>query len=722
MIAGRTTKGGRPSADEALRWSLAVDRWSLVATLGGITLLAVALRLWLWHWQARSGAVPPGDPEEYYRAALHILQGGYHDTGKWLRPPLYPALLALLLPLAGMDVARALLLQAGLMGAGALAFYALGRQLFDARVGLLSALIAALFVPLAAFGSALYAEALFVTLIALALAALDRALAGGRWTWALAAGAALGLATLTRAVGLFLIPAAALWLFWCGRAAPSGRGGARAAALLLGAALVIAPWTARNYAAHGRLILVDTNGGISMWYGAVRSPEEKDARDRELFAVPNLADRQSLALRWTLERAAENPAEFIGRARFKIASLYLLQTRSYAAGDVISVGPAGEPVVQNAGELPLGLTLLADAQYILIMLLGIAGVCFAPDLRRALPTLLWVAVATGLAALTIGHPRLRLPIVVAFVPFCAYALLRLWGAWRLRRGRQADGVGGPPLRRGWRMYAAAGGCALFILLIGSTRYVTWLAGERHALAARWAVAAGDPGRARALLEQARDTDPQNALRWIALAELMRAQGSYAEADALYGAAIEREGRSLYARGMRALLAAPLGRPETARAELAAIDDYWRAGNDLYRWAWEAAVGAPPAAVIPGAPESLGHYDGFAPATFDLPAGRWTLGDGRVRLAPTCGEVALALRGPAGRAVDIELDGGPRLTRVVLSGAEQRLRLALGGVPGCEQMDATVLRLRSDTGLLDLERAPWYVGVAVLEARAEGAGG
>src|SRR5690606_24760210 len=125
----------------------------------------------------------------------------------------------------------------------------------------------------------------------------------------------------------------------------------------------------------------------------------------------------------------------------------------------------------------------------LIMLLGIAGVCFAPDLRRALPTLLWVAVATGLAALTIGHPRLRLPIVVAFVPFCAYALLRLWGAWRLRRGRRADGVGGPPLRRGWRMYAAAGGCALFILLIGSTRYVTWLAGERHALAARWAVAA-----------------------------------------------------------------------------------------------------------------------------------------------------------------------------------------------------------------------------------------
>ncbi|MFQ3633826.1 MAG: hypothetical protein SNJ65_19775, partial [Roseiflexus sp.] len=85
-----------------------------------IVLLALVLRLWFWYIQARSGAVPPGDPEEYYRAAVHILHGGYHDTGKWLRPPVYPVFLALLLPLAGMNVAGALLLQACVLSAGVL--------------------------------------------------------------------------------------------------------------------------------------------------------------------------------------------------------------------------------------------------------------------------------------------------------------------------------------------------------------------------------------------------------------------------------------------------------------------------------------------------------------------------------------------------------------------------------------------------------------------------
>ena len=83
------------------------SRIALVA----VVVLALAMRLWFWWIQARSGAVPPGDPEEYYRAAIHILHGGYHDTGKWLRPPVYPAFLALLLPAAGMHVAGALLIQ-----------------------------------------------------------------------------------------------------------------------------------------------------------------------------------------------------------------------------------------------------------------------------------------------------------------------------------------------------------------------------------------------------------------------------------------------------------------------------------------------------------------------------------------------------------------------------------------------------------------------------------
>jgi hypothetical protein len=677
--------------------------------------VAIALRVWLWAWGASSSVVPPGDPEEYYRAALHMLHGGYHDTGKWLRPPAYPTLLALLLALAGMNVAQALVLQAALLGVGCLAFYAYGRQVFGRNdVGLLAALLAATFVPLAAFASAMYAEALFVCLMLLMLAVLDRALVFRSWKLAFAAGALIGVVALTRAVGLFFLPIAVFALLLpSARTSHAEHEGApfnvqrstrMLLALLLGATLVIGPWAARNYAVHQRLILVDTNGGISVWFGQVRSPEEKAARDAELFAVPNLADRQTLALRWTAERIAEAPAEFVGRMRFKIASLLLLQTRSYAAGDLISLGSDGRVVVQNAGELPLGLALLADAQYVAVMLLGIAGASFAPHVRRVLPTLLCVVAAVGLAAVSIGHPRLRLPVVTALIPLAAYALLHLPAAWRGRSRLVHDR----------RMLAALGGGALFVLLIGSPRYVTFGRAEWLAWQAQQRLAVEDSHGARALFERAQQIDPANPLRSIALADLALRDGRIAEAHAQYAAALEREWRNQYAHAMRAHTARRLGDEAGARAALAAIEGYWRAGNDLYTWAWHALPDPAATRVVPGDPLALGQYKGFAPATPDLSMGRWTLGDGQVRLAPTCDNITLMVRGPTGRYLTAGVVGAAAQT-ARLNGEAQELRLP-GNRPGCATMPA-VVRVQSATGLLDLERAPWYVGVAVVEVVA-----
>jgi hypothetical protein len=734
--------------------TFSVQRSAFLLTI--LVLLSIAARLTFWHWYVSGNSVPPGDPEEYYRAALHMLHGGYHDTGKWLRPPGYPALLALLLPLAGMNVAGALLLQCLVLGVGVLAFYALGRQLFGQAEGLVAALMAALFVPLAAFSAALYAEALFVTLLALALAALDRAHVSRRPRWALAAGVLLGVATLTRAVGLFFIPLAALWLIFSPRRHEDTKQNRKAfvssclrgSVLLAGALVVIAPWSARNYVVHQRLILVDTNGGISMWWGTVQSPEEKAARDEELFAVPNLADRQALALRWTAERIAADPLAFVARARYKLASLFLLQTRSYAAGDLISISPAGEPVVQNAGELALGPTLLADAQYILIMLLGIAGICFTPSLRRALPTIVWIMVACGLAALTIGHPRLRLPIVTVLMPFAAFGLVQLANAARgrffaterteetaqgedgeRRRQRDVQGNTAPALsaltpsvsqrsRKPARLLAALAASLVFLALIGSTRYVTWVRGEWHAFAARGALAAGNASAARQSLERARATDPANALRSVALADLELRQGDLPAADALFSGALELERRNLYSRAVRVLLANALERPAQAIEEFAAFDGYWRARDDLFQWAWRHPIAPPAARLVPGAPAALGHFAGFAPATEDLPQGRWTLGDGRMRVAGSCGELVLNLRGPAGRAISVTVEDWIAPAPVALTGQAQELRIPLGTIRGCEYEPPLVVRVRSATSLLDLERAPWYVGVAVLEARVE----
>lgn len=681
-------------------------RYTLALAL--ITALAVAFRLWFWSWQAPAGAVQPGDPEEYYRAALHILQGGYHDTGKWLRPPLYPAFLALMFALAGVDVRWALLGQAVITGVGVLAFAWFARRLFASRATeLISAAIAASFVPLASFGSVLFAEALFVVLIILALTLLDGAITTGGWRRALLAGGTLALAALTRAVALLFVPIAALLVLFLATRPPRAGLAARLGpplALILGATLVIGPWTLRNYLVHDRLILVDTNGGISMWYGTVRSEEDRRAGEAAIFSLPNLADRQALAVRMTVERIREDPAQFLNRVRFKLASLFLLQSRSFAVGDVVTISPRDEQIALSAGENPRPLSLLADLQYVLIMLGGIAGLCFAPAWRRATPTVAWFAFGVALSAITVAHHRLRLPLVGVLVPFCAYALWRLPAALRaLRRGpgRTALLCAGVMLL-GW---------LLFFSLIVSMRYVTWAQAERSAVAGRQALARGDLAAAEAAFRAARDADPANSLRPIALGDLAFTRGDLAAAADWFAEASALEPRSLYALAMEGWLATLRGDATGAAAAQARIASFGRDTNDFYWWAWNATPTAAPARLVPGDATAIGHFLGFAPASFDLPVGRWTLGTAWLRLGG-CGEARLLLRGPAGRPVTLRAADVART--VTLSGADQWVALP-SDAQSCDSARPLVVNIQSPTGLLDLERAPWHTGVAVLAA-------
>ncbi|MBV9787593.1 MAG: hypothetical protein JOZ51_05435, partial [Chloroflexi bacterium] len=94
---------GRATAVRPLRFALL-----LTAT----TLLAVGLRIVFWWMQSRSGAVQPGDSTEYVQGALHLLQGSYATGDKWLRPPLYPLFLAATFAVVGVDLSRAMLVQA----------------------------------------------------------------------------------------------------------------------------------------------------------------------------------------------------------------------------------------------------------------------------------------------------------------------------------------------------------------------------------------------------------------------------------------------------------------------------------------------------------------------------------------------------------------------------------------------------------------------------------
>ncbi len=206
------------------------------------------------------------------------------------RPPGYPAFIAVVAGARGVDAdvpASVRIAQAAIGALGVLLVAALAGRIAGPRAAVAAAFIAACYPPLVAISARAFSEAIFWPL-GLAVAWLfDRTAVDPRRgaVRGLACGALAGLAVLVRPGMLFFLPLAAAWLLW-------RRQSMAGFACLLGAALVIGPWTARNYAHYGRFVLVASEGGVTFWTG--NHPLARG--DGDLAANPELA-RAKQALR-----------------------------------------------------------------------------------------------------------------------------------------------------------------------------------------------------------------------------------------------------------------------------------------------------------------------------------------------------------------------------------------------------------------------------------------
>ena len=208
---------------------------------------------------------PFGDQLAYLEGARE-LQSGESYTGS--RGPAYSAAIALSWFASGSDEASLtaprvlnVLLSLTLL----VLVWANGRKLFSPKVGLAAAAVLAIHPNYVTFPLYLLSENLYNVAVAggvlLALHSL-----GARSSYALAAGCVLGLGTLTREMMAWFIPCLAVALVFLGRSEPK-RALRGALALVLGAALVVLPWTARNASVHDRFILVGFGDGIPLFEG-----------------------------------------------------------------------------------------------------------------------------------------------------------------------------------------------------------------------------------------------------------------------------------------------------------------------------------------------------------------------------------------------------------------------------------------------------------------------
>ncbi len=594
-----------------------------------ILLLALAWRLILW---AQPLHEPANDEVEYIRVARDLLAGrgwSFYAEWRWLRAPLYPLFLAGSLWLAGGDLWRAALPNIAASVAVVYLVYRLARELAPAsgeRAALLAALAAALLQTSATFASLYMSETLFSLLFGgtlLALAVWRRA--GGGWRLALA-GALFGLASLTRSATLVFLPVLMLWVAsialrrhgW-----PWPR--ALLAALLpaICAGLVIAPWTFRNCRAYTSCVLVETGFAYNLW--AFYEPrEDLDTINRILEAIPDPVARADEATRRGLARLWEDPSIVLRKLPVEWSRLWavkIIQDRfllpSYYADP--------PPPVFLAG------LLLDDLLYLVCLLLAASGLALGLSRRDELTALLalWMVLFIAVTLLTHAEGRYRHFLFIALLPLAgtgADALLR--GAW--------------PRPRAGLVVAMPLALALLPLLL----YYPWswaLEGTARSLS-RWAgdglAATGHFVAAERvyLAALAANETPDG---WIALGDLRRRRGDLEGAAAAYDLAFALAGPYPAASARRGDLLREQGRADEARS---AFQGRYLDPGRLTDWSYRFLRPRPTSTIDLGNGLDFGYVGHVYPAEQAHQAtGRWTGGDGRLRLGSGSAPVLLTLR-------------------------------------------------------------------------------
>ncbi len=208
-------------------------------------------------------------PENQWKQKVHDFWVGPDDPGMGLAPegrptaiiePLYPLLLGLGSRLWAGNLLVTRILQACLGALSALLLCALGRKLGGRHTGLIAGLGFAFYPHLVYYSGIIATETLFIFLQLLAL-----------WRWALWVekpdrtgalflGVASGGAFLTRASMLPLGVVLLCLAVWRQRSTLR-----TVPAVVLGFALITAPWVIRNGHSMGEYRLLPTKGGLNLW-------------------------------------------------------------------------------------------------------------------------------------------------------------------------------------------------------------------------------------------------------------------------------------------------------------------------------------------------------------------------------------------------------------------------------------------------------------------------
>jgi 4-amino-4-deoxy-L-arabinose transferase-like glycosyltransferase len=381
-------------------------------------------------WAAFAVAVgdypPVSDQREYHQAGMRLAAGlglTYPNGALYVHshPPLYPIFLGLIYAAGGGAVAVRAVQLALALATLALAYFT-ARRAFGVRVAKASLAAGALYLPTAFYLSQLYSEILFTFLLVAAaylfLVGLERRRG---LAICLGSGLLLGAAGLTRGVALAVALVLAFYMLL--RRGPAfGRRLAKAAAVALGVAAAVAPWSAYVYRETGRAVLVDTKSAVVFYFGNCENTPMHHSWDIingdvvQPAGIEQARDRfesSRLYFAGALKYIAGHPGRTVLRFVSKFADTWEVD-RMFAAGYAAGYLPgARKPFIYACLAAELAASAAALVAFWVALVLMPAG---------AWRGLAWAAtVATAFAyAATLSHPHYHYPLMVLGIPALGY--------------------------------------------------------------------------------------------------------------------------------------------------------------------------------------------------------------------------------------------------------------------------------------------------------------
>ena len=236
-----------------------------------IVLTFLSLALGLAHLKAIRNApqflVPVVDEAAYDGYATGILEGTWPDKKVFYQDPLYPYFLALIYRNAGHRTAVVKIIQVFLGALTIPLIFGIGRRAFGTTTGVVSAVLMVLYRPLYFFEGVMDKEIFCLLLLCISLFSLMRIEDDKKpYRWVIP-GFTLGLACLTRANLLLMIPVWGAWILVSfGRRFGYKRSFGAAAIFVITAFATISPVTVHNIRA-GDFVLITSQGGQNFYIG-----------------------------------------------------------------------------------------------------------------------------------------------------------------------------------------------------------------------------------------------------------------------------------------------------------------------------------------------------------------------------------------------------------------------------------------------------------------------